>query len=233
MSFLKKVGHKVASEAKSQVKSEVSEAIDREVVNAKDRLQGKLDKWEENLYKKVTKMDKHITGKIIKDFNTFKSEWSKVAGDPIQSVLFFAIACYNYCLIDKNIGENMATVILASTFLLKNTSSPTGFKVNRAGDGYLLEHMRESPRIIQSYFGGSPENNYTVDPEKLDMHVVGKYEGKTQQGIPEACITLNSGGKDFDTPLFLRKNNQGQWKMFGFSSLATGVQVTKEELGNF
>ncbi|HUX98476.1 MAG TPA: hypothetical protein VMV49_02865 [Candidatus Deferrimicrobium sp.] len=225
MGLLGRIGH--------IIKREVEEAVERKLCSIEDRLKGKLDEWEQGLYKKVTKMNKHVNGKLITDFNEFKTEWEKNAGDPIQSVFFLAMASYNYVLLDKKVGENMATIILAKTFLLKNSSSPTGFKVNPKGDGYLLEHMRETPRIVKSYFGGTPENDYEVDTENLDMLVVGKYEGKTDRGIPEACITIDSGGKDFDTPLFLRRNDQGQWKMFGFSSFATGVQETKKELGDF
>jgi hypothetical protein len=224
---------RIARQIRYETRDAIEDAIERRIQNIEDRIEGKLEEWEEEMVKKVTALDKHVNGKVIQDFNTFKTEWEKAAGDPIQSAFFFAIAVYNYCLNDKNNGENMATVILAKPFLLKSSSSPTGFKVNQKGDGYLLEHMRASPRIIKSYFGGNTKNNYEVDPEKLDMHVVGEYRGKTDRGIPEACIKLQSGGKDYDTPLFLRQNNQGQWKMFGFSSLATGVQETEAELGDF
>ena len=229
MGFLGRIGQGIRRE----LERELEEGIEREITKIEDRIEGKLEKWEKELIKKVTKLNKHINGKIITDFKEFKTAWEANAGDQIQSVFYFAIAVYNYCILDKQIGENMATLILAKTFLLKKSGSPTGFKINPAGDGYLMEHMRESPRIIKSYFGGTDKNNYEMDPENLDMHVTGKYEGKTQRGIPEGCINLQSGGKDFETPMFLRRNNKGQWKMFGFSSLATGVKETEEEIGDF
>ncbi|NVM53426.1 MAG: hypothetical protein HWN66_06945 [Candidatus Helarchaeota archaeon] len=229
MGLLGRIGRRIGRE----VGRELEEGIKREITKIEDRIEGKLEKWEKDLVKKVTSVNKHIKGKIITDFNEFKTDWEKNAGDQSQSVFYFAIACYNYCLVDKTIGEHMATLILAKTFLLKSGSSPTKFKVNPKGDGYLLGHMRESPRIIKSYFGGTPDNNYEMDPENLDMHVVGIYEGKTNRGIPEGCIKIQSGGKDHDTPMFLRRNNKGQWKMFGFSSLATGVKTTTEEIGDF
>lgn len=233
MGFLKRVERNLKRKVELRVENTVERKLNRAVDGTLDNIEGKFSDWEKDLRKKATKMSNHVKGKLITDFNTFKTEWEKAAGDSIQSVFFFAMACYNYVLVDKEVGGNMATVILAKTFLLEGSNSPTGFKINPKGDGYLLEHMRESPHIIKSYFGGNPDNDYEVNTENLDMHVVGKYEGKTERGIPEACITIKSGGKDFDTPLFLKRNNAGQWKMFGFSSLATGVQETKKKLGDF
>ena len=192
-----------------RLRREIEEAIEREILRTEDRLKGKLDKWEEGLYKKVTRISQHVKGPIITDYDAFKKSWEENAGDPIQSVFHFCQAVYNYCVLDKMQGEEMATLILAKTFLLKNTSRKTGFKVNPKGDGYLLEHMRETPRTIKSYFGGTPKNGYDMNPEELDMSVVGRYTGKTNRGIPEACITIDSGGKDHDTPLSLRRPEAG------------------------
>jgi hypothetical protein len=36
-----------------------------------------------------------------------------------------------------------------------------------------------------------------------------------------------------DTPVQLRQNNAGQWKMTEYSSICTGVQKTPEEEGDF
>ena len=229
MGFLKRLGRKIGREIAEAAEYE----FERRMMSIEDRIEGKLDEWESELYKKCTKMNKHIKGAIIEDFDEFKASWEKNASDMIQSVFHFCIAVYVYCVIDKKVGADMCTVILAKTFLLKNKSTRTGFKVNPKGDGYLLEHMDETPNTIKSYFGGTPDNNYEMDPQNLDMTVVGKYEGKTDRGVPEGCIRIDSGGKDFDTPLFLRRNSKNQWKMFGFSSLATEAQITTEELHDF
>jgi len=46
-------------------------------------------------------------------------------------------------------------------------------------------------------------------------------------------IFIDSGGKDMDTPLQLRQNNDGQWKLTEYSSVCTGVRKTPEEEGDF
>jgi hypothetical protein len=219
MSLFKKIGSKASKVGR--------ETADKGVEKVQDKATEKVEGWQADLLNKVTKVEKHIKGKIITDFNTFKTEWEKAAGDPRQTVLFFLIAAYNY-MTDKKVGENMATVVLPKTFLLTNTSSPTGFKLNQRGDGYLLEHMRENPRIVNSYLGGTPDNNYKIDPANIDMHVVAEATVET-----DATIKVQSAGKDLDSPCFLRKNNEGQWKLFGFSSIATGVKKTEQEKGDF
>ena len=219
MSFMKKIGDKVARSAKT--------TAERKVQKAGDKVEKKIEVSQDALLKKVKKIEKHIKGKIITDFDEFKADWEKVAGEPRQTMFFFLIAVYNY-MTDQKLGENMATVPLAKTFLLTSTESPTGFKINPGGDGYLMEHMRESPRIINSYLGGTPKNNYEIDPENIDMHIVGEVIEGT-----DAVIKIQSGGKDLDSPCALRKNKDGQWKLFGFSSIATGVQQTEAEKGDF
>jgi len=223
MSFMKKIGDKVASSARQKADRQVQKAQDK----VKQKVEQKADNIQEALLKKVKKVEKHIKGKIITDFDEFKAEWEKVAGDPRQTVFFFLIAVYNY-MNDQKIGEEMATIPLAKTFLLADASSATGFKINRTGDGYLMEHMRENSRIINSYLGGTPDNNYELDPENIDMHIVGEVIEGT-----DAVIKIKSSGKDSDSPCPLRKNKDGQWKLFGFSSIATGIQQTEAEKGDF
>jgi len=46
-------------------------------------------------------------------------------------------------------------------------------------------------------------------------------------------IFIQSGGKDNPTPLQLRKNSSGQWKLTNYSSVCTGVKKTVEEEGDF
>lgn len=223
MGFMKKLGDKAASAARQKADSKVQQAKSK----VEQKVEQKVEGMQDALLKKVKKVEKHIKGKIITDFDEFKAGWEKVAGDPRQTVFFFLIAVYNY-MTDQKLGEDMATIPLAKTFLLASTESPTGFKINRAGDGYLMEHMRESPRIINSYLGGTPDNNYELDPENIDMHIVGEVIEGT-----DAAIKIKSSGKDLDTPCPLRKNKDGQWKLFGFSSIATGVQQTETEKGDF
>jgi hypothetical protein len=46
-------------------------------------------------------------------------------------------------------------------------------------------------------------------------------------------IFIDSGGKDLNTPVQLRENSSGQWKLTEYSSVCTGVRKTVEEEGDF
>ena len=46
-------------------------------------------------------------------------------------------------------------------------------------------------------------------------------------------IFIDSGGKDLNTPVQLRVNARGEWKMTEYSSICTGVRKTVEEEGDF
>jgi hypothetical protein len=46
-------------------------------------------------------------------------------------------------------------------------------------------------------------------------------------------IFIQSGGKDMPTPVYVRENSSGQWKLTNYSSICTGVKKTVEEEGDF
>ncbi len=122
----------------------------------------------------------------------------------------------------------MATVILPKPHLLEDAGSPTGFRLNIAGDAFFMEQLAQSPSIVNSYLGGTPANNYQIDTKNLVMQVVS--DGRT---ATDATIHIQSGGKENSSPCNLKKNNSGQWKLFDIGAIATGVQKTEAEKGDF
>nr|MDO8112001.1 hypothetical protein [Candidatus Sigynarchaeota archaeon] len=222
--MFKKLTDKVASGAKNAVRNTAYRAENKAVSTVKQTVKNQFNAFVAN----VKKVNKKVNGPLIEDFNEFKTQWEAKAGDPEQSIFFFMIAAYQYAQGAKDNGEWMATVILPKTHLLPLDSSPTGFKINFQGDGFFLEQMAASPQIVNSYLGGTPDNNYTVDTKNLVMNIVS--DGRTPT---DATIHIQSAGKDFSSPCNLRKNNNGQWKLFTIGSIATGVQKTEAEKGDF
>ena len=113
--------------------------------------------------------------------------------------------------------------------LLRDPTSPSGWKLNPKGEQYFLKHVKENPRTIPSYLGGTPDNNYEVDENNLQINVL-------EEGVSgrEAVVVIQSAGKDFSTPCGLRMNKDGYWKIFkGTGSIATGARVTEEEKWDF
>ncbi|MBD3187950.1 hypothetical protein GF325_14025 [Candidatus Bathyarchaeota archaeon] len=221
--MFKKFTDKLSRKAKSAVKSGANRAKSK----AKSAVRDAAEDAVENFVKNAKKVDKTIKGKVIWDFDTFKSEWEKVASDPVQSVLFFINAAYVY-LKDRKTGDAMVTILIPTPYLNKDPSSPSGFRLNPKGDGYLLMHMAEDGNIVKSYMGGTDKNNYEIDEDEFEMHVVGL-------GVDErsATVIIQSGGKHFNSPVNLKRNNDDQWKLFNISNIATGVRETEDEKYDF
>ena len=193
----------------------------------KDKIEDEVEDLADDLVANITKLNKKITGKMINEFDAYKEKWESIASDPIEVTFLFLIACYNY-IIDEKKGEMMSTLMLAKTFLLKDLKSQTGYKLNPKGDGFKMDLIGRNHNIIKSYLGGNPDNGYEIDENNLTMHLVGKgIEGEN------AKIFIQSGGKDFSTPIKYRKNSSGQWKIFSWGSIATGVKKTTKEAGDF
>jgi len=167
-----------------------------------------------------------VTKKIITSFSKFKSEWEKDAKKPENTIMYYLIAALNIER-DTDLADAMMTVVVSKKDCLKNGRSPSGLKLGRSAK-YFIGQFKKNPRIAASYVGGTPENGYKFKKSSLTMTVVKKQDhGK---GLK---IFIQSGGKDFSTPLQLRKNNSGQWKLTEYSSVCTGVKKTPQEEGDF
>ncbi len=167
-----------------------------------------------------------VTKKIITSFPKFKSEWEKDAGKPENTIMYYFIAALNIEK-DPDLADAMMTVVVSKKDCLKNGRSPSGLKLGRSAK-YFIGQFKKSPRIAASYVGGTPKNGYKFKKSSLNMTVVKKQDHGT--GLK---IFIQSGGKDFGTPLQLRKNNSGQWKLTEYSSVCTGVKKTPQEEGDF
>jgi hypothetical protein len=167
-----------------------------------------------------------ITKKMITSFSKFKSEWEKDAGKPENTIMYYITAALN---IEKDpaLADAMMTVVVSKRDCIEDEESPSGLKLGRSAK-YFLGQFMKNRNIARSYVGGTPENNYKIDKDKLILTVTKKQEhGK---GLK---IFIDSGGKDMDTPVQLQKNNDGQWKLTEYSSICTGVRRTLEEERDF
>ena len=94
---------------------------------------------------------------------------------------------------------------------------------------YHLERLKDNPHWIRSYLGGTPNNDYQckelLEPLFDDRQsIVG--EGR-------AKVFVWSSGRDLSVPVTVRRNNEGFWKVFGWSSLAMGVKKASVNDGDF
>ncbi len=224
---------KIRRKASRAIKNVVSDAAEdtaeretRKVVSKAERdAQESSDRAAAEQYGGM-KVSKKITGSMITDFDKFQKSWEKSASDPAQSVFHLLIAAYNYCL-DPEIGDPMATVVLSKKHNQKDASTPTGLKLGKT-NRYLFRHMAEDINIVKSYLGANYKADYKFNEKKLTMSLLtfdsdGKY-GK---------VVIQSGGKDFPTPVKVGKNKNGQWKILEFSSVATGCRKPASEEDDF
>jgi hypothetical protein len=167
-----------------------------------------------------------ISGHMITSFKTFKSEWEKDARKPERSIMYYLIAALNIEK-DPELAEAMMTVVVSKNDCLEDGSSPSGLKLGRSAK-YYIGQFKKNPNIARSYVGGTNTNNYKFSKNNLTMTVVRKQD--QANGVK---IFIQSGGKDLATPVSLRENSSGQWKLTNYSSICTGVKKTVEEDGDF
>jgi hypothetical protein len=163
---------------------------------------------------------------MITDFKKFKTAWEKDAGKPENTIMYYLIAALNVEK-DPKLADAMMSVVVSKKDCLEDKKSPSGLKLGKSAR-YFIGQFKKNPRIAASYVGGTPKNGYKYKKSALTMTVTKKQ--KHGKGLK---IFIDSGGKDFDTPLQLRENSSGQWKLVEYSSVCTGVQKTPEEEGDF
>ncbi len=224
---------RIRRKAKSAVKRAMGDAVDDTVEKETTKVTNKYrSQAEEEMNKaevaryKGKKISKKVTGSLITDYEAFEKSWTKNAKDPVQSVFHFCMAAYNYSK-DPEIGEPMSTLILSKKHNNKDKFSPSGFTLGKTNK-YLMEHMRENINIAKSYLGGNYKEDYKFSEKKLTMALVTS-EADAKFGV----VVIQSGGKDYPTPMKLAKNSSGQWKIIEFSSLATGCRVPSSVEGDF
>ncbi len=231
MGFFNKLQRQMANKLNPDLlQKKVSANVTHQVTQKKQNMQHDM---KANLRMGLKRFKTNLGAKVVNashssDFNSFKKRWETEGKDHVQTILLYLIAALEYSR-GNDAGDAMATLVLPKPRLLKSPSSPSGFICNPKGEGYMLRHMRENPRVPLSFLGGSPDNDYKIDENNLTMNVV-------EEGVygREAIVVLQSAGKDFSTPCGLRMNSSGYWKIFkGTGSIATGVQKTEEEKWDF
>ncbi|MBN2586778.1 MAG: hypothetical protein JXA64_02895 [Candidatus Fermentibacteraceae bacterium] len=147
------------------------------------------------------------------DFNEFREKWnSEWALTEEGALRAFLIGVIEY-LKNPDEGGRMVALTLPDHYI-NDDGSP-------GRDAFLEYFARNDGNAAKSYLGGTPENGYRYDYG----HPIRILE-QSDLGESESKIFIQSGGKDLPSPVHLRKNADGIWKLFNVSSLATGVRKT-------
>lgn len=149
----------------------------------------------------------------------FKKTWESKGKDPIEIVKLFMNAVLAHEKDQKN-GGYMVSYLIPKEDCVRDNESPSGLMPNPRGVKYFLDQMGKKPNIVRSYCGGTPKNGYKIDASNISLNIKEK-----EISGNEAKIVIQSSGKDFPTPLTLKKDDRGYWRISGgISSLATGVK---------
>ncbi len=146
----------------------------------------------------------------------FEKLWNKIGKNEEGATKCYIIGAIEYANGNDD-GEKMVAMTVPKTYLnIKKLLGRT--------EKYRLNHMRESPNNPKSYLGGTVENDYKYS---YDNDIVALPQSK--KGPKKSKIFIQSGGKDFPTPITLKKNKFGYWKLFNASSIATGVKKKQDD----
>ena len=150
------------------------------------------------------------------NFAEFEKMWNEQAKTEEGAVKMYILASIEYCEGNKD-AKKMAALTLPKNYL-----NQSGMPLS--SEQYRLDHMKEDPNIPKSYLGGTPDNGYSWDPNYTITALP-----QSKKGEKESKIFIQSGGKDNPTPVQLKKNKFGIWKLFNVSSVATGVKRIEDD----
>ncbi len=130
---------------------------------------------------------------------------------------------------DENAARELIPLFLPKPSLKADPRTKSGFAIGLSDEYYVAELLKK-PNIMRSYFGGTPENDYVPVDGFEPLFVDGR---PTVIEEKEAKIFVRSLGKEFPSPVSLKRNSDGVWKVFSWSSIATGVKTPTAEAEDF
>ncbi len=145
------------------------------------------------------------------DYQEYSLRWEQEWGkSELGAIRAFLIGVIEY-IDNPQEGSRMIVLTLPEQYLQQDGSP--------GRDAFLEYFSNDNGNSAKSYLGGTPENSYRCYYDH-PMEML----ANSDRGDRESKIFIQSGGKDMPTPVHLRKNNNGIWKLFNVSSMATGVK---------
>jgi hypothetical protein len=166
-------------------------------------------------------------------FAEFEKLWQVEARTPTGCIRCLCVAAYEWWGNKNPEGSKMYALCLPKDQVLGDGTPKRGYfmeQFNKKAGSSISKGQTKAP-IPASYIGGTVANHYrpnyaqSVVEDKKWKHA----HVNTDQ---EVKIFVQSGGKDMPSPVLLRKNGAGFWKIFEYSSLYTGIK-TDEDLTDF
>jgi hypothetical protein len=158
----------------------------------------------------------------------FLSLRDRIASTPEGGATCFIMALVNY--VDKDPSIHAQGVIMMILSMCEDnviqSSGPESYKGYGLHRSDIDRLARATPDIANSYIAGAtPENNYTIQNPNcasIGFRKQDEYTGDEVAGTKK--IFVWSGGAATARPITLKRNINGIWKAFEFSSIVVEVQ---------
>jgi hypothetical protein len=160
-----------------------------------------------------------MIGEYHMDLDSFKEMWESEGKKPEGAVKCLLIAAIETVKEENPDGKAMWSMVLPKE---KNKDAEPA-KLALQQFSIQVEGTDFKGGIAASYLGGTPENGYAYS---YDNNIVVDAK-QTKKGPKETKLFVKSGGKDMASPVQLKVNAEGYWKIFEYSSLFTGVKPIK------
>ncbi len=149
----------------------------------------------------------------------FKKQWEASAKTEKGAIKMYLIAVLEYLKDNPDGGKMIGQCLPKGDFTPEGKPTPSHrFYLEQFGK--IVKGTDFPGGIAASYLGGTPENKYSYDYAN-DIVVV---ESASRFGPDQSKVFVRSGGKDNPSPVTLKKNKDGYWKIIELSSLCTGVK---------
>ncbi|MCD4783740.1 MAG: hypothetical protein K8T10_07915 [Candidatus Eremiobacteraeota bacterium] len=152
----------------------------------------------------------------------FKVLWEKEGKTPQGAVKCLLIAALETVKEGNKDGKKMWAMVIPKSQVKQNGEPENSHSFAMGQFARVIKGTKFRGAIAASYLGGTPENGYKYS---YDNNVV--IDRSNIKGN-DAKIFFKSGGKGFASPVRLRRNKHGYWKIFEYSSLYTGVKPIKD-----
>ena len=147
----------------------------------------------------------------------------QVAQVPQGGAAMMVVALLVY-IEDEDLGRQCLAIAVDRDKLSEGPKGYQGWQL-RASDIWLLHsQIKEKPYIARSYVkGATPDNGYRLPefPYTLEFSDI-PYSGDPETGTYKVFIT--SSGASSPRPVTVKRNDQGMWKAYEWSTLIVGVQ---------
>ena len=151
----------------------------------------------------------------------FKKMWEKEGKTEAGAIKCLLVAVLETFKENNADGKKMWGMTIPSDQLTPKGEPGTKHTTAMSQFGQTVPGTDFKGGIAASYLGGMPSNKY-----KPDYNTTIKILNQSR-GDKENKVFVQSGGKDNPSPVQLRQNDDGYWKISEYSSLYTGVKPVK------